>query len=824
MLSRRNNTNKYRKIIDKYQIITNIVLLLLILIGVPEIVSGQTRQRIGGTLSGKVVDSSTRTPIEYATVILFNHRDSTQIGGISTDETGSFQLIRIKLGRYYLKINFLGYEATTIDTISVSSGNREIDLGEISLTQAALVVEGIEVTAEKPSIEYKIDRKVINVSKLPTAISGTAVDILENAPSVSVDIEGNVKLRGSTNFTVLIDGRPSILDANEALEQVPASTIENIEIITNPSAKYDPDGTSGIINVVTKKDELKGISGVINSSGGLDEKYGSDILLNYRNSYYNAFLRLDYKKRSFPGSLIEENQTAINDTISYANSTGNSTRDRTGYGIRSGIDLNITSADNLSLGIRYGGRNGQRESVLDHEEWYDGDIQHEFYSSINETERSGEFYALNMDYLHKFSGKNHELSFQVMYFRRDMEQDQISEIFNNDNVITSGQKTIESGPGKIWRMKLDYSIPIGESGKFESGYQSRLRSSEDITKQYDYNDSIDAYESLPDYSNATEYIRNVHSVYAMLGNETGNLGYQAGIRGEYIYRDITVLGDNRNFNIDRWDYFPTFHVSYQLENNQLMASYARKIKRPRGWWLEPFEFRRDAYNIQRGNPDLKPEYIDAYELGYQRTLGRNMFSVEAYYRITHNKVEFVHSVYDENITLNSVENVGTDYSLGTEIMVNLMPLRLWDINFIGDIYHYRLVGELYGEDFSTDDNTWQMRINNTWTISRKTRLQANSRYNGNSVSAQGTRGGYFSMNAAVKYDLIYRVLSATLQVNDVFSTTKRENTTEGDNLIRYSSFERDSPIVMLNLSYTFNNFKPERDRERDFEDYDEDDF
>lgn len=809
----------------------NAALLITIITLITTIAFAQDRQGIrghrsaGGSITGRVYDLAQKTPIEYATVILFSQNDSTQVAGISTDQDGYFYLNRIKPGRYYLKINFLGYEATTIDTISVSPGNREIDLGEISLTQAALVVGDIEVTAEKPLFEYKIDRKVINVSKLPTAISGTAVDVLENVPSVSVDIEGNVKLRGSTSFTVLIDGRPSILDANEALEQIPASTIDNIEIITNPSAKYDPDGISGIINVVTKKDELKGISGVINSSGNFDEKYGGNILLNYRNSFYNAFLRLDYNKRSFSGSSIEKNQTAINDTISYVNSTGNSTRDRTGYGIRSGIDLNITSADNLSLGIRYGGRNGQRESELDHEEWIDGDLQHELYSSWSESKQSGNFYAFNMDYLHKFPRKNHELSGQFTFSSRDMEEDQISEIFTNDGVISSGQQTTEEGPAKRWRIKLDYSMPLGESGKLESGYQSRLGSSEDMTKQYEYNDSTGAYEFFPDYSHTTEYVRNIHSIYAMLGGEMGNLGYQAGIRGEYIYRDIKIPDNNRSFNIDRWDYFPTFHVSYQLKNNnQVMASYARKIKRPRGWWLEPFEFRRDAYNIQQGNPDLKPEYIDTYELGYQRTLGRNMFSVEAYYRITHNKVEFVRSVYDENIILNSVENVGTDYALGTEIMVNLMPLRFWDINLIGDIYHYRVEGELYGEDFSTDDNTWRMRINNTWTIGRKIRLQANSRYNGNSVSAQGTRGGYFSMNAAVKYDLIYRALTATLLVHDIFSTTKRENTTEGDNFIRYSSFERDSPIVMLNLSYTFNNFKPESDRDRDREDYDEDDF
>jgi outer membrane receptor protein involved in Fe transport len=810
-----------------YLLVKYIIPLIIILFVLADCAMAQKRRSMGGggSISGRVVDSETQKPVEYATIILFSVRDSSQISGIVSDDNGIFFLNRIRPGRYYIQISFMGFEVNKIDDIRISQDNLKVDLGDIKLVSKTVQIRGVEVTAERQALEFKIDKKIINVAKFHTAASGTAVDVLENVPSVEVDLEGNVSLRGSSNFTVLIDNRPTVLDANDALEQIPASMIENIEIITNPSAKFDPDGDSGIINIIMKKGKISGFSGVINSNGGPDDRYGGDFLLNYRNSFYNAFINVDYNKRFNPGRSSSEGWTTFDTITTFVHSEGNSNRGRTSYGIRCGVDLTLSQHDNLGIGFRYGHREMERSSKLDHDEWSNDDFVHSYNTSDNKTERGGDFYAINLDYLHKFNGDNHSFNSQVIFSRRDMDEMAISELVAIGDDITSGQITTESGPAARWRIKLDYTRPLFKNGKLELGYQSRLGKADEINEQFEYDTINEMYVLMPQFGNATEYHRDIHSLYALLGGEYRRLGYQAGIRGEYTFRDISVINSKENFNIDRWDYFPSLHISYRLDKEQqLMASYARKIRRTRGWWLEPFITWSDAYNVRQGNPDLDPEFVDSYEVGYQKSFGRNLLSAELYYRITHNKVEFVRSVYAENVTLSSVENIGTDYSFGAEIMLSLKPADLWNMNLIGNLFNYRVEGELYGSSFDSDDFNWSARINNTLNITQNTRFQLNGRYMSESVTSQGSRDDYLTVNLALKHDFISRIFSATLQVNDIFNSAKREFVSSGVDFYSYSRGDQKAPIVMLNLSYNFNNYKQERQRDGNGEDMGEDDF
>jgi len=797
-----------------------LILLFLICFAIASIPSAQERSMRGGrmggggSISGRVLDSELEKPVEYATIILMSLRDSSQVSGISTDENGMFNLANIRPGRYYLQITFLGFDMKTIDNVVIEPGRLILDLGEIPLEQSSLNIKGIEVTAEKPAIEFKIDKKVINVERQLTSTSGTAVDVLENAPSVTVDIEGNVQLRGSSNFTVLIDGRPTILDANDVLEQTPAGSIENIEIITNPSAKYDPDGTSGIINLVMKKKKLRGISGMINSNGGFDDKYGGDALLNFRNGNYNAFINLDYNKRSHPGSSIRENRTMYNDTTSYVYSSGDRDRGRTRYGGRAGMEIFLSAKDVLSFGGRLGNFDGEHNSVMAFEEWTDPGVDHNYYTNDDISERSGEFLSGNLDYNHQFDAHNqHKLSAQVVVMRRDMDSESNSKLTDSAGVVTFGQKSIESGPGRRLRIKVDYTRPIREEGKIETGYQGRIESSEEKNELYNYDTSLARYVFEPLYSHSTDYKRSIHSLYFMNSDEIGRFGYQLGLRGEYTYRNIDLVGENRTFNIDRWDIFPTVHSSFRITSTQqIMASYARRIHRPRGWFLEPFETWSDAYNVRRGNPGLNPEYIDSYELGYQKSFGKNMIALETYYRVTHNKIEFVNSVYPDsaNVMLRTVENVGSDYSVGSELTINLSPVGFWDISTSASVFNYKVEGELYGNDYSEERFSWHAHLNNNITVGKKTRIQLSGRYRSKSVTSQGERKGYLMADAALRYEFITRVLSSTLQIRDIFGKGKYENISEGDNFYNYSRFDRKAPMVMLTLTYNFNNFKQER--------------
>lgn len=779
----------------------------------------------GSSISGQVIDANTGQPIEYAYAILYNQSDSIQVTGTITDSDGFFRLAPVFSGEYYLEIHFMGYHSFFISDLKPQPRTGPKDVGMIELEPAILSTEQIEVEGEKAAIAYQIDKKVINVAENLSVTSGSAIDVLENVPSVTVDIEGNVSLRGSGSFVVLVDNLPSILEPNEILEQIPASSIENIEIITNPSAKYDPDGTSGIINIITKKNELRGVSGILDLDGGLDEKYAANVLLSYRENGKNFYLSVDYRNQNYPSFSETEHRSFFNDTTNYIFSDGRSSRLRNGYGFRGGMDWSIAKNDLFSIGFRYGARGHESSTNLDYDEWTDPGLIHNLYLSREFSERGGDYYSTNIDYKHSFSQKEHVISGQIQFSKRNGDEKSVNELWNKDNELSSGRETREEGPSSNIRTKLDYVLPLSDKYRFESGYQSRLGTSTDKTKLLDLDPLSGGYVLQPLYSHEFEYERNIHSLYSLFAGEAGDFGFQGGLRGEYTYRNINAKDQNQSFKIDRWDYFPTAHFSYTFsKGKQTMMSYTRRIDRPRGWYLEPFETWSDAYNIRVGNPALKPEYIDSYEMGYQTYFGANLFSTELYYRVTHNKIERVRSAYNEQVTLHSTENVGKDYTFGSEVMLNIDLLPQWNMNLMGNLYDYRVEGILYGRDFSRSSFSWSTRMNNTIKFGKNTRIQVNGNYNSPRVSSQGESKENFSVSLGVRQEFWNRQLALTLQIRDLLQTADREYISEGQNFYTYSYSQRKSPVVMLNLRYNINNYK-ERKREDGQENgMDEEDF
>lgn len=765
----------------------------------------------GGTITGTVVDTLLQKPVEYANVVLQNSDDGAQITGTVSDEAGRFTLRNVKPGHYELTVNFIGYHKNIIEDVNISAENRTIELGTIPLKEAVLMLEGVETSAERAAVEYKIDKKVVNVSKQYTAASGSAVDVLENVPSVQVDIEGNVQLRGSGSFQVLIDGRPSILDAGDALKQIPASSIENIEIITNPSAKYDPDGTAGILNIVTKKNSMNGFNGMVTFNGGVNDKYGGDVLLNYRNSGLNAYVGLDYNHRFYPGTSEEQQETELGDTLSFLASTGDRERQFTSYGLRTGFDWNVTENDMIGIALRYGDRTFSMGSTRDFREWNIPGSIISNYTSLSDGERGGGYGSATLSYQHTFNSKDHKLTAELDYRYRDGDDISTDELRNGDGSIKSGRRSSEAGPGNRLRSKVDYTLPLNEDAKFEAGYQSRIGASTDETEFFEFVPETGNYEFRPQYSYVTEYSRDIHSLYALFADQHGKFGYQLGVRGEYTGRNVELVGESDEANIQRWDVFPTLHTSHQLSNDQqAMASYTRRIERPRGYYFEPFITWTDAYNVRRGNPGIKPEYIDSYETGFQRKLGKNLISLEGYYRITRNKVERVRSVYRENIMLHSVDNVGQDYMFGAELMFNVDAARWWNVNLMGNLFDYRIRGDLNGDSFDRSSFNWDARLNNTFKLKNSLRLQLNLSYNSPSVSAQGTREGFFVANIAARQAFLNDQLEVILQMRDVFSTARYEFTSSGRDFYTYAKFTRESPMLMLTINYLINNYQRER--------------
>lgn len=793
-----------------------VFIVLILMFTLTSLIYGQesTAQK-NGSVKGRVLDSETKQPIELCDVILFSRDDSSQVTGTATNNEGDFILDGIRDGKYYLIVQYLGYEKKIFNNVSITNSNNSVDLGTIYLKPSSLSMQNVVVEGKRSAITYQTDKKVIDVSQMPTTLSGSAADVLQNIPSVSVDVDGTVSLRGSQNFQVLINGQPSVLSAQDALQQIPASSIKSIELITNPSAKYDASGTAGIINIILKKDTNLGLSGLANVMGGLNNKYGSNFIFQYRTSSIGYNFGIDYNRRFFPGSSTQNKQFIVDNNTSYLNSDGNMTWGRTIYGVRGGLDFNLTDEDNLSLGGRVGSRSFLRNSTLNYEQWSVSNPQKISYLDNTNHNHYGTFYDLNANYLHKFGPGGNQLTGELFFRHNGSNESSVSDGTQSNNQV-NGTRTTELGPESELRGKLDYTLPLSKQKKFLAGmeYFSRLR--KDINKLYVFDSTSNAYQFQPAYSHINDFNRTRFAAYSIFQDHWDSLGVQVGVRTEYTYQLVKLAGTNQRFSLSRWDFFPSVHSSYNFGGGtQIMAGYSRRIDRPDGGDLEPFYTWFDANNVRIGNPSLKPEFIDSYEIGFQTFIGKATVSNDFYYRFTHNKMEHINSVYGPNVTLISIANVGTDYSLGAETMIMFNPLKFWEFNLMGDVYDYRIRGAVNNQSFARESFDWSIKNNSTFTITPTTHIQVNTRYHSPSVDAQGRWGGYFITDLAAKQDFMQKSLSVILQIHDLFQTGRREFTSQGTDFYNYNYFTRQAPIVMLNIKYNFNNYKQKQDTNRD---------
>lgn len=780
---------------------------------------GTTPAPTKGVVKGKVMDASANIPMDFASIALYKTADSSLLTGTISGNGGSFIIPDVPFGKYYMIANFMGFEKYAVSDIIVTPQRHVFDVGVVKLKPATTELEEVEIIADQAHVEYKIDRKVVNVSQDINAATGTAADVLQNTPSVQVDIEGNVTLRGSGNFTVLIDGKPTALTGSDALQQIPASAVKSIEIITNPSAKFDPDGMAGIINIIPKKNALQGLSGIFNTSIGTGDKYSADFLINYRTSKFNVFAGMNYNDNTYRGTYKGTSEF-LGDTTRFVSSSGNRDMTRSGYEIKTGADWYIDEFNTLSFSLNTGSHDfgfGGTQKMRN----YNDPLSYDLYSLTNTSNNhGGSYYDLNLSYTRKFEKPGHELVAYV-YFEGETGDDGDTQTEfpadNNYNPLTGSVaeriRTAETGKEKDFRAQIDYTRPIGSDGKLEAGYQARIDDEyEDyLFENYDFLNDEWIYNPL--FSSNNDFYRNIQSVYTTFGNKIGNFQFQAGLRGEYTNREIRYANESDTASINRFDIFPTLHLSRSFKNNhQLMASYSRRINRPRGWDLEPFLSYMDANTLRQGNPDLLPEYMNSFEINYQKTFGKSFISFETYLKNTVNKMERVITVYDpENaIRLMTIDNLANDYSLGGELMLNWNKLKWIEMNMSTSVYRYWLEGTISGEDISRRSNNWDSRLNATFNINSKTRMQLQTFYMGPSVTAQGDRSAFFFSNIAVRRDFLDRKLSATLQVRDIFGTMKHEMNVYSSGFNSMNTMRRESQVVMLSLSYKLNNYKQRR--------------
>ena len=797
------------------------------------------------TLSGLIKDIKTNKVLEFANIAVYEKDSESIKTGTMSGIDGTFRVFKVPAGEYYLIVTYMGYKQKRFDGVKLNGKN--VDVGTIMLNPQTLKMGDVIVEAEKPAVTYKIDKRVIDASQFLSAKGGTAVEILENVPSVDVDIEGNVSLRGNSNFTVMIDGRPSVLEPQDALESIPAAAVENIEIMTNASAKFEAEGGAGIINIVTKRDKRIGITGLASINAGTNN-LGGNVLLNYTNEKITAYVSLDYSKRNFTGESYVDRVLYFPDITAEFVSNGDRNHGRGGWGIRGGLDWFITKNDVAGITFNYGPRSSLGSSTTAYEVSYRDPITDVLfntndYISYENSTRGGSRYSLKADYTHTFPAKavenatkskgagqsghggpgapsggtskennstKHQIKFDVSYSNWNMDEESFTYLVDAFDDTTEGQRTTEIGPSNSIRGNIEYTLPLNKTSNFEAGANAKFNWKTDDNYMYYYNPLTGEFDLQGQFSNLTDYTQNTFSGYALYSAEFGLFGIQPGVRAEYTYREIDSDAADSAYVIDRLHIFPTLHMSLQLPQNiQLMGSYTRRISRPRGWQLEPFYSWQDAYNIRIGNPALAPEMTDSYDFSVQKSFGKNFVSLDAFYKHTSDKIERIQTVYEGDVILNTYENVGTDQSMGIEAMGNLNIFKWWMMNISGRLYYYQIAGELYGENFDESSYNYSTRMRNTFVL-KDTRIQVGLSYRSKSATAQGTSSGGLMTDLGVRQDFFDGVLSATLQVRDIFGTGYFQREVITPTYYTYSEFYRDAPMISLDLSLKINNYKKQQ--------------
>lgn len=735
------------------------------------------------------------------------------MGGTISKSDGSFIIDGLAPGSYYLELSFIGYTAQRINDIVIEHPKQHKHLGQITLGADTQSLDEIEVLAHRPALEFKLDKKVINVSNQYT--TGSAVNLLENIPSVVVDIEGNVSLRGSSDFSVLVNGVPSLLEPSEALQQIPASTIEKIEIITNPSAKYNPDGTAGIIHIITKKNGTKGLSGVFNLKGGTNNAAG-DFLFSLNKNRLSYFISADYYLGNYSGDKYGYRNTFSGDSVYSIEHDGHIHNKFDRYNLRGGMEFRIDNLKTIDINMAYGGRKKWDDADLSYAEYDNFTSSRLAYMSDEDAYHKSQGVAANAYYTQQFNRQGEELRATITYQQRASDEYSKNILRNMDQTVIEGKKNTEEGPMERLETKLDYTRTSGQYGKIETGYQSTFYNSKDQTEQLNIQTATEQFLNNPAYNNEIKFRQDIHALYFIYGNKNAALGYQIGMRGEYSNRTVkalpsasnAIIGDTK-VNIQRYDYFPSLHLSYQLPFHQeLMASYSRRIERSRSYHFEPFYTWVDAYNIRHGNSSLLPEYINTYELNYLKKMENAYFSLETYYTITNNKVEWIRSVYDDNIIQRFPENVGMDYYLGMDLSYSFNMTKWWRFDLSGSLFDYRVKGQWQDNDFNEHLLTWSYRINQTLRLNALTQLQANWRYYSKRITSQGVYQPVYTLDMALRKEMMKRKLTGVIELRDIFSTNNRENTNTGIDFRDHYFQKIHTPVLTFVLTYRFNNYKP----------------
>ena len=769
-------------------------------------------------ITGTIVDGGNGQNIPYASVAIYHSKDSTLVTGVLSKDDGTFSLDKLPFGKYYMVVTFVGYKKHRVNDILLTPTKKTVALGPIKVITSTTNLKEVEIVGNAPPVTFQIDKKVVNIAQNITAAGATLAEALQNAPSIQTDVEGNITLRGSSSYTVLIDGRPSPVAGSEALQQIPANLVQNVELITNPSAKYDAEGSAGIINIIMKKQKIQGSSGMFNVTAGTRNKYSANMNLSYKISKFTFTLGGDFTDNQSPfNNNMNATDTLTQQVLKKQVTIGSGNLHRQGKGMRAGIDYVIDDKNSLTLTGSMGDRTFTRSISSDYHDNYSSILNSTstdiYYTNSSHPESERKYKSLNLDYMLKLNSTGHQLSAAAYYTAGPSNSVSTLQEDTTDVYGTSLGKRIliqqsaQNSDQTDFRTKIDYELPVSEKGKFNAGYQGRYLN---INGDYHLTNYIgNTWVEDSSQRDQVSFKDQLQAAYVTFLNKMPLFDYQLGLRSEYENRYLNQITQNKINKVNRIDFFPTIHLSRQLPwKLQIQTSYTRRINRPNQMNLNPFVLHLDPLTIQQGNPGLLPEFANSYELNLQKQLSdASYISVTGFLRKTTGLIQQI-SLFDPStqITTNTFANIDHDRSMGTEFMVNLGFFKWFNLNSSFNIFNYHMFGTPI-PSVANSTNTWNLHVNPTFHLSPSTTLQVNYMYNAPTITAQGTRSGFYFSTIAIKQTMLKRKASLTLQMRNLIGNTSMSSTTESAHQYKYSSLKRESQVFMLTFSYRINNYK-----------------
>ncbi len=750
-------------------------------------------------VTGRVVDASGGQPIEFATVLIADATTGAARGGTTTDPTGNFS-VETPAADFYVEISFIGFE-----TVRVERGperGREVSLGLIELRAQGELLEEITVRAEKSQTVFKLDKRVFNVGQDLSSTGASALDVLSNVPSVTVGMEGDIRLRGSGGVQILVDGKPSAIasDQGNVLGTLTADMIESIEVITNPSAKYDAEGTSGIINIILKKEEKKGLNGAVSVNTGVPDNHSVGLSLNRRTEKFNLFSQLGVGYRSLPEDITAINRNRSSGTAIF--SEGEQFRNETFYNVVLGTDYHLNARNVITLSGNFAYEIEDQPSFTEFR-LEDGDGRTaSVWNREETTEATNPKYQFELQYKRDFEDhKDHDLLISAIgtLFSKDQSSEFINTTLSGEN--NSGRQRTRTDFGEMENtFKLDYTRPVSEKFTVETGAQY-------VTDDVDNDFAVsnfrnEVYVEDPTLTNVFNWRQNVLAAYGTAAYDLGGVGLKVGLRLENTDVETELENTSETNGQNYTNLFPSAHASYQLtEAVSFQGGYSRRVFRPRMWDLNPFFNLRNNFTIRTGNPNLQPEFTDSYELTSVYILEKASLNFGVYHRYTTEVVERV-TTFQDNVSITQPVNVGTNRATGVELNAKYEPFEF--LTLTGDVnYNYfQREGELADVSFDFSADQLNSRVSGKFDLPADIDLELIGNYQSAVQTVQGDVAAFAFMDLGLRKRLLKGRGAVNLSVRDLFASRIEERRVAQPTFAQYSRQLRGT-FVTLGFSYGF---------------------